>query len=358
MNQERLVRFREGLKKYRVGAVIFAIGSAAFIVLASVFLVVYIFPTRWSITDRVRSMVPLPAVVIGYHDAVPMNALQRNLLSLKRFYEAQDFSKLGLRVDFSTDEGKMRLKVREREIANKMVEDAAIRMLAEERGIVITEADAAKEVANRLNELGGDKANDVKDRLNRLYGWDLAAFEEKVVVPGLYGEALQKSFEAEAGIPAAAKSKIDQAKQALADGQSFADVAKEFSLGRTATDGGDFGWFLYDDLAPEIRDAAEHQSVNLPGDVIESSLGFHILLVLERKTKDGQDLVRLAQIFSPKQTFTEWLSVQMSKMPVRSLVSEYVWNPETARVEFRDPAMRDFEKHLFENSQGDAAFLF
>jgi hypothetical protein len=346
------------MRTYRVGGVLLAAGSIALLFFAVLLLSAYVFPVKWSLTEKVRGVMPFPAVMIGYHDAVPMNELRDNLLSLKRFYEAQDFSKIGLRVDFSTDEGKKRLKVRERELVNKMVEDAAIRLLAQERGITITGNAAAQEIAKQFSELGEDKPNGVKDRLNRLYGWDLSAFEERAVLPGLYAEALKQSFEGEAGNFAGAKAKIEEARKTLSDRKAFADVAKEFSEGKTAKEGGELGWYLYDDFALELRDAAKNQTIGSPSAIIESSLGFHILLVLERTTRDGKEAARVSQIFVPKQTFPEWLSLKMSKMSVRSLISEYVWNAETARIEFRDSAMRDFEQHLLENSEGDAAFLF
>ncbi len=357
MHTERIARFRELLKKYHITAMVLAAVSAALFVLAVLLLAAYVFPAKWSLSAKIRSEVPFPVALVEYHGAIPMNQLAGNLQSLRRFYEAQDFSKIGLRVDFSTAEGQQRLKVRELELVNKMLEDSAISVLARERGIMITDATASQEVAKRLNLLGSGQTNNVRDRLNRLYGWDLAAFEKNVVLPSLYSEALQKSFEAEAGNFAAPKEKIAQAKKELSDGRTFADVAKELSEGRSAKDGGELGWFSYDDLTPELRDAAKAQAVGTPGDAIESSLGFHILLVLERKSQDGKEMVHVAQVFTAKQTFAEWLAAKMAAMRIRSLVSEYQWNAVTSRMEFRDPAMRDLEKRLLENPQGDAAFL-
>jgi hypothetical protein len=45
-------------------------------------------------------------------------------------------------------------------------------------------------------------------------------------------------------------------------------------------------------------------------------------------------------------------------MSIIVLSPEYQYNKETARVEFKDKDMRDFEKNLFEKADGDAAFLF
>jgi parvulin-like peptidyl-prolyl isomerase len=345
------------LKRYHIGAVLLGGMSIVLVLLVLSLLGAYVFPERWAIAKKIRSEVPFPAVVVDYRNAVPLRDLSDNLSSVKRFYESQDFSKIGMRVDFSTEEGKMRLKIREREIVNKMVEDAAIRSLAERQGVRITEAAAAAEVTRVLQAVGDGKKNDAQDRLNRLYGWNLPEFERKVVLPSLYQEELRKRFVADQSNFAPAKARIAEAKQALVGGKGFESVAKEFSEGRTAGDGGMLGWFAYGDLAPELQEPVKSLSLGVPSDIIESSLGFHILLVKERKSSDKGELVSVAQVFVPKETFADWLSGQMSRMNIRAIIPEYVWNKETTRVEFRDPAMREMEKKILESSTGDASFL-
>jgi cellobiose-specific phosphotransferase system component IIB len=118
------------------------------------------------------------------------------------------------------------------------------------------------------------------------------------------------------------------------------------------------GWFALEDLAKELRDPIAAQKVGVPGDVIESEIGFHIVLVEAVKKENEKQLYQLSQIFTRKITFADWLSEQIAKMSIIVLSPEYQYNKETARVEFKDKDMRDFEKNLFEKADGDAAFLF
>ena len=155
-----------------------------------------------------------------------------------------------------------------------------------------------------------------------------------------------------------AKKKAEMARKRLDDGRSFADAATEFSEGKTAGNGGDMGWFPYADLAASLQDAAKNQKIGVPGDVIESDLGFHILLINERKTENGKDLVELSQIFVKKKTFGDWLTSELQGMSIHVLAPEYEWNQDAARVEFHDPALRQFEANLLQNSQGDASVIF
>lgn len=347
---------RNFLKKIRVSTLVYA----ALVILVLAFVVsliaVYAVSKPNAFSDRLKSMLPYPLIIVSYQDGITYRTLSQNMASVKRFYEAQDFGKIGLRVDFSTEDGQKRFLVREKEVLNKMIEDEAIKRLARERGIRVSAEEAAQGVSRKLAEYGNGE--EVKKDLDRLYGWTLADFEEKVVMPGLYQEKLQESFAKEVDTASAAKEKIQLAQSALRAGKSFTDVAKQYSDGQTAADGGSLGWFASEDLALELRQPVMLQKVGMPGDVVESGLGFHILLVEEIKKEDSRQLYRLRQIFTRKITFADFLSEKMRGLSVMVLSPEYQWNAEAARVEFRKQELRDFEKNLFEKANGDAAFLF
>lgn len=334
-----------------VGLVIFIFAFVASLI------VVYAVPKSNVFTDRLKGVLPYPIVVMNYRDGITFRTLAQNMASVKRFYETQDFSKVGLRVDFSTEEGRKRFKVREKEVLNKMIEDRAIEILAKEAGITVSRDEAVQGVSRKLEEYGS--GTEVKSELDRLYGWTLSDFEERVVMPSLYQERLQANFvkETEASTTGA-KEKILEAQKELQGGKLFADVAKKYSDGDTSKDGGDLGWFAPENLLPELRASVTTQKVGVPGNVVESGLGFHIILVEEIKKEDTKQLYRLKQIFTRKTTFADFLSEKMRGLSVVVLSPEYEWNAAEARVEFRKQEMRDFEKNLYEKVDGDAAFLF
>jgi parvulin-like peptidyl-prolyl isomerase len=237
-----------------------------------------------------------------------------------------------------------------------MIEDKSIQLLARERGIRVSREEATQSVSRKLEEYG--TSEEVKKDLERLYGWTLADFEEKIVIPSLYQQKLQASFEKEVDTTAAGKKTISSAQEALRASTSFADVAKKYSEGQTAKNGGALGWFTLEDLAQELRQPVASQKVGVPGDVIESGLGFHIVLVEEIRTEDQKKLYRLSQIFARKVTFADWLSEKMRELPIAVLSPEYRWNKAEARVEFKTQKLIDFEKEILKKSDGDAAFFF
>lgn len=357
MQEEEKKSFPETFRDMRMTPWLLGAGSAVLVLAVLGILSAYVFPYRWGVTQKVRAVLPFPAVMVEYGTAATSRDIARDLASIRRFYENQDFGSMGLRVDFTTEDGKKRLKIREREIVNKMAEDEAIRILAARQGVTVTDDQAAAEVAKRMQEVGGNES-DVKDRLFRLYGWGLRDFREKVVIPSMLEESLRTSFAADASQFVSAKAKIESAAHALADGKDFSAVASEFSEGRTATDGGALGWFIYGDLIAPLQEAAKTQKVGIPGAALESDLGFHILQVDERKTENGKDLVRVSQIFTKKKTFGDWLSEQMTGLHVRVLLPEYVWDRDASRVEFKDSLLRQYETEILKKSEGDASLLY
>jgi hypothetical protein len=353
----RIENVRKIWGEWRLGSWLF--GAMAALLAAVVFGMVfaYLTPVSWSITKSVRSRLPFPMVMVGFRDAASFGDVADNLSSVKGFYENQDFSAIGLRVDFSTEDGKKRLKIREREIINRMLENEIIRRAAKREGIVISPDQAKRAVSDQLNTQGND-VQGVENRLSQLYGWTIPQFTEKIVLPSLYEEELRRRFEADSSRFAESKKKIEEARKRLDDGRTFFDVAVELSDGRTADKGGAMGWFSYDNLDAALQVAVRGQKTGVSGNIIESELGFHIILVNDRKTESGKDLVDLSQVFVRKQTFGDWLAEEMKGTSVRVLAPEYEWNREAARVEFRDPELRQFETNLLQNSEGDASVMF
>lgn len=340
-------------KKSNGKMLLFGSVGAVFFACSVLLIVTYAVSGEWA--DVVRDAVPLPLVVVEGSRIISFREVNGNLRSIRQFYEAQDFSELGMRVDFSSDDGRKRLKVREKELVNKMIEDHAIESLARSRGIIVSDEMLDQSVQRKLDEYGS--TGSVEENLDRLYGWTLDDFKEKIVRNALYEEALVAFFEKEGNGIDRARTKMSEAEMALAKGSPFDQVAKDFSDGRTAEDGGKLGWFAPNDLIPELRKTVENARIGVVGSVVESPLGFHIVRVDDMKKDDEIQQYQISQIFISKPIFSDWLSEQMQQMNIWVFDANYNWNREVARLEFREEAMKDFEAELILNKTGDPAFL-
>jgi hypothetical protein len=348
----------EPIQKIRVKTVLVTIGIVAIVLTLATIIVIYFFPRNHMIS-RIRTVLPFPAIIINGTHTIVFHDIDTDLASIRRFYESQsdDLSKAGIRIDFSTPDGEKRLMIREKELLNKMVEDVAIRMLAQDRNIVVTQDEVSRAVSQKISALGNNQ-EDVSKKLNTLYGWTMTDFERKIVQPEIYKDELTKVYMQSVDTSTQAKKQIEEANKSLKQGDSFQDVAKKYSEGQTAQENGELGWIPVSLLAPEISQAIQKQKIDQLTDVVESPLGFHIVAVEERKQEQGQEIVRLKQIFTRKITFSDWLTQQMKQMNIVVLFKGYMWDKETARIEFKQPDMKDFEADILQKSQGDASVLF
>ncbi len=328
--------------------------TATLLVICGVGGFLYAWPGN-ALAVRIARLIPLPVVSIGWSDVVTSRDLGENMLSIRRFYESQDFSKVGMRIDFSTEDGQMRLKLREKDLLNKMIEDRAMERLAHSHGIFVTPEEAQRGVEMKLAELGTETR--VEQSLARLYGWTLSDFSAKVVRPSLYEEKLREEFGKDTKQREGASEKIEKAAAKLKQGVSFSDVAQEFSEGQTASKGGELGWFTIDDLAPDLQKPVEKAKRNVVSDIVESDLGFHLLLVEETKFENGKQLYHLRQIFVEKTSFSDWLSEELRKLPLRVWSREYEWNADSAEIDFQPGPFLEFEKKLLEKADGDPTLL-
>jgi parvulin-like peptidyl-prolyl isomerase len=316
----------------------------------------YIFGMHNVVVDRAVKLLHFPVAIIGISNVVTADELENNLVSVKKFYENQDFSEIGFRVDFKTADGQKRLKIKEKGLLNKLIENKIIEKLAADRNIVITNAMVSQNVDRKIAQF--DNSENVSKKIFDLYGWDMRDFEEKLVKPDMYREALEKDMREQDVDFSKAKNKIIQAQTELTKEVAFAEVAKKYSEGDSAMVGGELGWFTTDQMMPEISLATSIMQAGDQSDVIESSIGFHIIRIDEKKTEDGTDKIKLSQIIVRKKDFADWLLEQERNMHIFIPLKDYRWNRETATVEFVNQEMQDFEKNLDTNSAGDISVLF
>jgi peptidyl-prolyl cis-trans isomerase SurA len=84
------------------------------------------------------------------------------------------------------------------------------------------------------------------------------------------------------------KAKAEKLRQRVLDGEDFGELAKRFSDGSTAQQGGFLGVYKKSELTKELWDAVEPLKKNQMTDVIETKQGFLILQVLEHYTEGVQ----------------------------------------------------------------------
>ena len=82
-----------------------------------------------------------------------------------------------------------------------------------------------------------------------------------------------------AAVQGEARAILEKARK----GEDFTELAKNFSKGPEASEGGLLGWFKHKELLPELEEAGFKLKTGEISELIRSPAGFHIIRVLEKK---------------------------------------------------------------------------
>ncbi len=322
--------------------------SVVVTIIIGVLLCAYVFHANYPVVVTIGRILHLPAIIVD-GKWITISEIEENTASIKRFYENQDFSRFGIRIDFETENGKKRLQLQQRKMINKLIEDIAIKQIANEWNIRVSDDAVATAMERPMTEMGTEES--VKSQLENLYGWSLKDFGDKVVRGQLLREKVSAKFKEKNKISREKLIQIKKAKAELDDGRDFNDVAQRYSEGLTANSGGMMGWFGKKQLQDEIGKQIFTMKKGEYTDVIETQLGVHIVHVNDISEVDGKKLINISQIIIKKKTLAEFLNEQISKMNVKILLPQYKWDSSKAAVVFVDKSMEEFEKMMIEEAQ-------
>lgn len=189
------------------------------------------------------------------------------------------------------------------ETLDLMISDEIIRQETEKEGIQVTDKEIAEEMAVYEKQYGGAEQlkaalaesgmtiDGLKEevqtyvKIEKLIGPNIEITDEQMKA---YFEenkdTLGQSAKVEAShILTATKEEADEVKAKLADGEDFAEVAKEHSTDTaTAKNGGQLGTFGAGEMAPEFEEAAFAMEVGGISEPVKTEFGFHIIQVTDK----------------------------------------------------------------------------
>lgn len=318
--------------------------SVVFLVCCLLLLFTYVIPTQSPFIKKTTSF--LPAVFVD-EKVITVGEISENTEATRNFYENREYEKGGLRIDFTTPDGQKRLKIVEREVINKLVENAVVEDVAAKLGITVSSDDVAEALKKTLEgaDLETAKANAA------LYGWTLDEFARKVIKPSLFVKAVEENFNAQNSAPPEMFTVMEEAQKMIADGRSFADAARKYSRGMAAQEGGAQGIFTRSQLDPVLADAAFALEVGVVSEIIETSIGLHLIMIDDIITDvSGEDAVSLNHIYLPKEFFSAYLHDEVAKRNIAVFLPGYAWSEQDNYVVSSNAEMRAFEQKIVEEA--------
>jgi peptidyl-prolyl cis-trans isomerase SurA len=121
-----------------------------------------------------------------------------------------------------------------------------------------------------------------EETLRRVYRENLDKFTDplEVKLQQIFFPLSQEASSEEVG---AVRKKAEEVLEKARKGEDFADLAKKYSRGPEAAEGGLLGYFKHKELLPELEEAGFRLQVGEISKLVQTPAGFHILRVLERK---------------------------------------------------------------------------
>jgi len=110
-----------------------------------------------------------------------------------------------------------------------------------------------------------------------------------------------------------ARLRIVRLKERLDNGGSFEELAKVHSEDSSGDKGGDLDWVSPGDTVPEFEQAMDRLQIGGTSDPVQSTFGWHLIQVIERRTKDvsnerqRQDATKTIRARKSDTAYQEWL---------------------------------------------------
>lgn len=95
---------------------------------------------------------------------------------------------------------------------------------------------------------------------------------------------------------------LQKIRQRAVDGQDFGELAKQYSDGPLAENGGSIGFFKRGDMMPDFEKVAFKLQVNEVSRPVKTDLGYHIIKVTDKKSDDEIEASHILMKITPGQS--------------------------------------------------------
>ena len=92
------------------------------------------------------------------------------------------------------------------------------------------------------------------------------------------------------------KTKVDSIYNLAISGEDFAELAKKYSEGPSAPQGGDLGYFSKGKMVPAFEEAAFQLNKGEISEPVKSRFGWHIIKLIDKRIKDGAEEIQASHI--------------------------------------------------------------
>jgi len=270
----------------------------------------YRFQTTSSFYYRVTQVVPFPIAKAGSRYVAYENYLFE-LRHYIHYYQTQQ------RVDFNSDSGRQQLEEFRKRAMSRVVDDAYVKQIAEEKDISVSDRELADTIrlVRTQNRLG---SNDqvFADVLKEFWGWSVNDFRRELRQQMLAQKVIST-------LDTDTHNRAEEVYRRLQNGEDFAALAKQYSEDpNTRDNGGDFGFAIGQSdraLSPQVIDALFKLKPGELSPLVNTGTGLEILKL---KDTDGNKVHASHIVFSFKSLDT-YLQPLKAKHAPRVFITQW-----------------------------------
>jgi foldase protein PrsA len=202
------------------------------------------------------------------------------------------------------------------QVSDNLINEKVIIALAKKYNVTVDDTKLNEEYDKIVQQNGGEES--FKSILTEKFGWSVDEFKHRVYI-SLLGQALEESkieqvsarhilFTTTADMTEEQKNAVKTKAQGVLDriknGDSFEDLAKEFSEDPGSKEtGGDLGFFARGVMTPDFETPAFALAKGQVSDLVQTSYGWHIIKVEDKKGE-------------VKGSFNDWMEEQKKDMRI------------------------------------------
>ncbi|MCF7915641.1 MAG: peptidylprolyl isomerase [Spirochaetaceae bacterium] len=168
----------------------------------------------------------------------------------------------------------------------QFADEAAYQQALNQQGM--SEQELKQELAKQMTKVQfeenkfGDQVTVDSSEIRAYYEDNPEQFEQPEQVRASH-ILIQVEEDASEADKAAAKEKLQAAKERIENGEEFSAVAREVSEGPSSERGGDLNYFGRGQMVPEFEQVAFNMEVGEVSGIVETSFGFHLIKLTDYK---------------------------------------------------------------------------
>jgi hypothetical protein len=212
------------------------------------------------------------------------------------------------------------MSVIEQRLINRMIDHHLTEEIAEELMVGVSDDDLEPAYVDLVGQ--HDSEAHFIDQLEKRFGWDRPELEKYVLRPITLARAVDIAIRASEEEQRDPRQNIDQMRlDVSAGGQSFSELASQYSASLSASEGGELGLSPVEEYPEEAYEALSLASIDDLTAVIETSERFVVYKIIEREQRPSGLYINAQELSVEKRDIHDVISERRNNANIKIFIN-------------------------------------